>query len=430
MALLAVAGLLCVHAGAAAAAVSRPVRITNPTLSGSSTDPGYARAGDTLTCSPGTWSGTGIAFSYRWLYWWPSGTPAANAGATRTVLQADVGRWLVCEVTARNAGGSRTATVYVYVRSTPPVNTTRPSIGTVRAGAAAECRPGDWTGDATGWTVSWYLDGQHVADGPTFNPGREHRGHRLGCQVAATWAEGTTAAVAADDVIVPFDPPVNEIKPAVLGDIGAGGALTCYPGTWQDAGSQSIVWLRDAAAVIGAGPAYSVTQADVGHRIACRVTAAGPGGSTVLDAFGVLAVEGTAPAAVPVAAAPIARIARVTGGPGPDELTGGASGDLIDGGAGNDWLAGGAGADRLSGGNGNDRLDGGSEDDRLDGGGDRDRLNGGAGRDRLTGGAGADRLDARDGHAGDVIACGSGRDVVLADRGDRVARDCESVRRR
>ncbi len=55
---------------------------------------------------------------------------------------------------------------------------------------------------------------------------------------------------------------------------------------------------------------------------------------------------------------------------------------------------------------------------------------GSTGRDRLSGGAGKDRVNARDGRGGDRISCGIGRDSVVADRGDRVARDCERVARR
>jgi hypothetical protein len=45
-----------------------------------------------------------------------------------------------------------------------------------------------------------------------------------------------------------------------------------------------------------------------------------------------------------------------------------------------------------------------------------------------VGGAGADVVRARD--AGrDVIACGPGRDRVVADRADRVDRSCERVAR-
>jgi hypothetical protein len=50
------------------------------------------------------------------------------------------------------------------------------------------------------------------------------------------------------------------------------------------------------------------------------------------------------------------------------------------------------------------------------------------GKDRVAAGAGPDVIYARDGER-DVIACGLGRDLVIADKQDQVARDCERVRR-
>lgn len=64
----------------------------------------------------------------------------------------------------------------------------------------------------------------------------------------------------------------------------------------------------------------------------------------------------------------------------------------------------------------------------LDGRGGNDVLRGGAGRDRVLAGPGDDVIFVRGGKA-DSVACGQDRDRVLADRADRVARDCESVRR-
>ena len=98
------------------------------------------------------------------------------------------------------------------------------------------------------------------------------------------------------------------------------------------------------------------------------------------------------------------------------------------GSAGPDVLRGGAGNDTLRGLGGNDRLYGGSGNDRLFGNAGSDRLEGGSGRDLLDAGAGNDRILARDGSV-DTIRCGSGRDVVTADRIDKVAKDCETVRR-
>jgi hypothetical protein len=99
--------------------------------------------------------------------------------------------------------------------------------------------------------------------------------------------------------------------------------------------------------------------------------------------------------------------------------TGNARANVLRGGKGNDLLRGLGGNDRLYGGLGADRLLGGSGNDRLEGHKGRDLLDGGAGRDTIV---------ARD-KAVDTIRCGAGRDVVTADRDDKVAKDCEVVRR-
>jgi len=91
-----------------------------------------------------------------------------------------------------------------------------------------------------------------------------------------------------------------------------------------------------------------------------------------------------------------------------------------------DRLRGTAAGDRLVGRAGADRIDGRAGDDCVLGNGGPDQLKGGRGFDRIKGGRGADRIDARDGRR-DIVHCGRGRDVVKADRKDRV-RGCEVVR--
>ena len=66
--------------------------------------------------------------------------------------------------------------------------------------------------------------------------------------------------------------------------------------------------------------------------------------------------------------------------------------------------------------------------DVLCGLGGSDQLDGGAGPDRLFGGLATDRIVARDG-AFDVVGCGGGNDLVVADRRDFVGIDCERVTR-
>lgn len=85
-------------------------------------------------------------------------------------------------------------------------------------------------------------------------------------------------------------------------------------------------------------------------------------------------------------------------------------------------------ADRLRGSAAGDRLLGRGGNDRLKGLAGDDCLNGGKGKDRLVGGPGNDQISARDGQR-DVIRCGTGQDTVVADKRDRIARDCENRRR-
>jgi hypothetical protein len=129
---------------------------------------------------------------------------------------------------------------------------------------------------------------------------------------------------------------------------------------------------------------------------------------------------------------------RVNGDDGEDDVAGGSGRDTVNGGGGDDTLTGGSSADKLSGGSGADRLDGGtgndtagggSGNDRVSGGSGNDKLSGGSGRDTLRGGSGRDVINAKGGGR-DRIDCGPGRDRVTADRNDRVARNCEVVRRR
>jgi arylsulfatase A-like enzyme len=66
--------------------------------------------------------------------------------------------------------------------------------------------------------------------------------------------------------------------------------------------------------------------------------------------------------------------------------------------------------------------------DRIRARGGADYIFPGKGRDAVSGGAGRDRVLTREGNR-DRIACGSGLDIVRADRIDVVAPDCEEVRR-
>jgi len=118
----------------------------------------------------------------------------------------------------------------------------------------------------------------------------------------------------------------------------------------------------------------------------------------------------------------------LSGDDGNDDVTGGPGADGLFGGAGRDFLKGGAQPDSLSGGDSADRLSGGDGADRLFGGAGNDVLTGGPGRNRYFGEGGRDRIEAANGLR-EVVDCGPGRDLVRADRSDRL-RNCERIQRR
>ncbi len=137
---------------------------------------------------------------------------------------------------------------------------------------------------------------------------------------------------------------------------------------------------------------------------------------------------------------------RLMGTIGEDSIFGRGGADRIYGMAGNDYVDGDANDDRLHGGDGDDTIAGRKGNDTIWGDAGNDRITGDRGRDRILGGAGNDTIygnydsDQVDGGAGndrinlihggiDSVVCGPGSDVVFADSGDRVGKDCESIRR-
>jgi hypothetical protein len=87
---------------------SGPPNTSPPTISGTAT------VGSTLTANAGTWTGTGITFTYQWLSCDASGancSPITGATTTKYVIaNEDVGHTLRVAVTGTDATGPRTVT--------------------------------------------------------------------------------------------------------------------------------------------------------------------------------------------------------------------------------------------------------------------------------------------------------------------------------
>jgi secreted trypsin-like serine protease len=99
-----------------------PRTVSPPSLQGN------VAVGSTVSCSPGTWDGASLNFSYQFVIPTPSGDVARTAQSaqnTYTIQPADAGNALACNVKGKNAGGiafaeSAAVTVPVPAQQTAP----------------------------------------------------------------------------------------------------------------------------------------------------------------------------------------------------------------------------------------------------------------------------------------------------------------------
>ena len=126
----AVAAGAMLSAGAEARSQAAPANVTPPAISGT------AVVAETLTASPGSWTGTApLSFAFAWQRCNAAGASCAPiGGATGTTYVAvtdDVGSTLRVEVTVTNSEGSASslsAQTAVVTQPTVPVNTAEPLI--------------------------------------------------------------------------------------------------------------------------------------------------------------------------------------------------------------------------------------------------------------------------------------------------------------
>ena len=122
-----------------------PVNTSLPTITGTPV------VGATLTGSAGTWSGSGMHYSYQWLRCDSSGAScapvSAATGTTYILATADVGSTLRLSVVAANRKGSTSAT------SNPTSPVTEPSSGSTSPSAPTGLSVASSTGNSV--TLTW-----------------------------------------------------------------------------------------------------------------------------------------------------------------------------------------------------------------------------------------------------------------------------------
>lgn len=105
-----------------------------------------------------------------------------------------------------------------------------------------------------------------------------------------TNSQGAATTEAATLTVTTGTAPTNTERPTVSGKTTAGASLTCTNGSWTgNPGKFAYAWTRDGIAVTTDSTAkYRITARDLGHTIACSVTAVNTGGSATATAQGVL----------------------------------------------------------------------------------------------------------------------------------------------
>jgi hypothetical protein len=181
---------------------------------------GTAAKGQTLTCSPGSFT-EGPTLAIAWL----SDGVVVGSGATLVVGDAQLDTAVQCRVTATNFKGSTVATSAAVVPPkppvvtpptppAPPVNTERPRFsGTLRTGQKLTCTQGTFTG-ATSFVFTWQRNGTPIggATAATYTLAAADAGKAIQCSVTATGTGGSVVVYSAPKV-----PAKACIVPALIG---------------------------------------------------------------------------------------------------------------------------------------------------------------------------------------------------------------------
>jgi subtilisin family serine protease len=278
---------------------------------------GTAQSGATLTTTHGTWSGSGITYTYEWLRCTTSAASSCSeiAGATAATYvaqAADVGKNLRSRAIATNSDGASlansnpTATV-VAPPPVAPAGTGLPVVtGTAATGSTLTGDYGQWTGTAPmRYTPQWLrcttsnvtscasISG---ATRLTYALTSADRGKQIRLMITTSNAKGTAVQrSAATASIAGVDPPANTAYPTIngstaAGTVTAGSTLTAGAGTWSGSPTgYAYQWLRcpgptssGCAAITGAtGTRTVAAAADRGKYLRVQIKATNSAGSTV-----------------------------------------------------------------------------------------------------------------------------------------------------
>ena len=277
-------------------AIAPPLNTTPPAITGT------AQAGQTLTSSTGTWSGTApITYTYQWQAC--TGSSCSNIGgatsSSYTLAGSDVGKTVQVIVTATNTDGNATASSAntAVVTGVAPSNTGVPTIsGTAKDGQTLTAANGTWAGTTPiTYTYQWQDCTASCANisgatSSTYTLTSTDVGAKIQVIVTGTNGSGNASATSAKTGTVAAAAPTNTAIPTFSGTLTHGNTLTAAVGTWS--GTTPIAytyqWQRCTGTTSGTcsnissatGSTYLLTSTDTNNRIRVIVTGTNSAGNS------------------------------------------------------------------------------------------------------------------------------------------------------
>lgn len=266
-----------------------PAFVTTPIIYGNEV------IGATLTCSPGTISGTGpITIGYNWQYsddniTWFDFTPP-QISTTYTITALDMKKYIRCQVAVSNAYGSANSMSNVMLLAKAPTALAAPTVSGLLNVPGLLTVTGYW--DGTGpltYSYQWQRNGVIIpgATSDNYTTSAADIGANITVIMGATnivttnYAESTVP-------FIPYGPPTLIQQPVVYGGIAVGNTLTVQDGVysgypvpsitsrkWQYSTNGGVTWNDYSPAQTGS--TYVVQSGDVGNLIRVLETATGDG---------------------------------------------------------------------------------------------------------------------------------------------------------
>ena len=265
----------------AVATLAAPVLKKAPKIGATAVD-----GGTLFTAASGTWSVSGLAYSYQWSY---AGQPIVGATQPQYLLDPavyDGKESLTVTITATGAGRADGVATVLARKGTAPtgagtvVSITAPTLGSptpATAGTKLTVSPGTWSA-GTKLSYRWLRDGTVIpgVTGSAYRVVSRDYESQISVQVTGSAALLAKTTVETNEIEIALaKAPTAKTSPKITGTATVGKTLTATPGIWNvRALAFGYVWKSDGVVIPGeADNTLKLTAAQKGTTITVSVVA-------------------------------------------------------------------------------------------------------------------------------------------------------------